>query len=85
MHKKYNKARNLDKSTEDRTDAVNHGLANRILSYFPDIEAHKHGRDVVLVYNKDIGEALHKACEHDNDNEAITLSRAASIVRRDML
>ena len=49
------------------------------------MEAHKHGRDVVLVYNKDIREALHKACEHDNDNEAITLSRAASIVRRDML
>ena len=46
-------------------------LKDRILSYFPD--------------NKDIREALHKACEHDNDNEAITLSRAASIVRRDML
>ena len=132
----YNKARNLDKSTEDRTDAVNHGLGfagivsyieeirlderlapifklseltklytkrleqlgttttvrvhstkikDRILSYFSDMEAHKHGRDVVFVYNKDIGEALHKACEHDNDNEAITLSRAASIVRRGML
>ena len=37
------------------------------------MEAHKHGRDVVRVYNKDIGEGLHKACEHDNDNEAITL------------
>ena len=128
MHKKYNKARNLDKSTEDRTDAVNHGLAfagivsyieeiclhesiapifklskltklytkrleqlgttitvrvhptklkDRILNYFPDMEAHKHGRGryVVLVYNKDIGEALHKACEHDNDNEAIKSSK----------
>ena len=126
LHKKYNKARNLDKSTEDRTDAVNHGLAfagivsyieeicldesiapifklseltklynkrleqlgttitvrvhstklkDWILSYFPDMEAQKHGRYVVLVYNKDIGEALHKACEHDNDNEAIKSSK----------
>ena len=50
-------------------------LKDRILIYFPDMEAHKHGRYVVLVYNKDIGEALHKACEHDNDNEAIKSSK----------
>ena len=38
MHKKYNKARNLDKSTEDRTDAVNHGLAFAgIVSYIEEI------------------------------------------------
>ena len=38
MHKKYNKARNLDKSTEDRTDAVNQGLAfSRMVSYIEEI------------------------------------------------
>ena len=59
-------------------------LKDRILSYFPDMEAHKKGRDVVLIFNADIGSALSKACEHDSDNDAIHLARAANIVRRDM-
>ncbi len=36
-------------------------LKDRILSYFPDMNAHKQGRDVVLVCNEDIGAALRKA------------------------
>ena len=60
-------------------------LKNRILSYFPDMNAHTQGRDVVLVCNKDVGAALKKACEHDTDNDAVHLARAAKIVRRDML
>ena len=59
-------------------------LKDRILSYFPDMEAHKKGRDVVLIFNADIGSALSKACEHDSDNDAVHLARAANIVRRDM-
>ena len=49
------------------------------------MNAHKQGRDVVLVCNEDIGAALRKACEYDSDNEAVYLARAASIVRRSML
>lgn len=60
-------------------------LKNRILSYFPDMDAHKQGRDVVLVCNEDVGAALRKACEHDADNDAVHLARAAKIVRRDIL
>ena len=30
-------------------------LKNRILSYFPDMDAHKQGHDVVLICNEDIG------------------------------
>ena len=60
-------------------------LKNRILNYFPDMNAHKQGRDVVLVSNEDVGAALRKACEHDTDNDAVHLARAANIVRRDML
>ena len=40
---------------------------------------------MVLVCNKDVGAALKKACEHDTDNDAVHLARAAKIVRRDML
>lgn len=59
-------------------------LKNRILGYFPDMEAHKQGREIVLVFNKDIGHALRKACEQDADDDAVHLARAATILRRDM-
>ena len=59
-------------------------LKDRILVYFPDMEAHKQGRDVVLIFNKDVGCALHKASEYDANNVAVHLARAAKIVRRDM-
>ena len=39
---------------------------------------------MVLIFNADIGSALSKACEHDSDNDAVHLARAANIVRRDM-
>ena len=60
-------------------------LKNRILNYVPDMNAHKQGCDVVLVSIEDVGAALRKACEHDTDNDAVHLARAANIVRRDML
>ena len=60
-------------------------LKDRILSSFPDMEAHKQGRNSVLIGNEHIGSALSKACEYDADNDAVILARAARIVRRDML
>lgn len=59
-------------------------LKDRILGYFQEMEAHKKGRDMILVFNKDVGAALKKACDHDADNDAVHLARAANIVRRDM-
>ena len=60
-------------------------LKDKILGYFQDMEAHKQGRDVVLIFNEDVGSTLKKACEHDIDDDALSLARAANIVRRDML
>ena len=60
-------------------------LKDRILSYFPDMEAHKQGRNLVLIGNEHIGSALSKACEYDADNDAVILAEAAKIVRRDMM
>ena len=60
-------------------------LKDRILSFFPDMEAHKQGRNLVLIGNEHIGSALSKACKYDADNDAVILARAARIVRRDML
>ena len=60
-------------------------LKNRILAQFPDLAAHKEGCDVLLAFDKDLGPALCKVYEHDYDDEAICLAKAANIVRRDML
>ena len=59
-------------------------LKYRIMTYFPDIEEHKPGRDVLLAFNVDMGSALSKACEHEADSDGVHLARAANIVRRDM-
>ncbi len=57
-------------------------LKNRILAHFPDLQAHKEVRNILLVFNEDVGPAMRKACEHDAD--AIHLARAANIVRREI-
>ena len=60
-------------------------LKERILANIPDLEAHKQGRDVLLVFKNDIGLALKRVLESDFDEEAIVLAKAAEIVRRDIL
>ncbi|KAK3104423.1 hypothetical protein FSP39_001776 [Pinctada imbricata] len=67
------------------TKAHSTRLKCRILSALPDLEAHNQGRDVVLVFRSDIGEVLKYATKIDFDDEGMILSKAASIVRRDML
>ncbi|XP_045131595.1 uncharacterized protein LOC123516404 [Portunus trituberculatus] len=56
-----------------------------ILANFPDLKAYKEGRDILLAFDEDIGSALTKVCEKEYDDEAITLAKAAQIVRRYML
>lgn len=59
-------------------------LKEKLLSHFPDLKAHNQGRDVLLMFDQDIGDAMRKACEQDNDSDAIHLAKAAQIVRREM-
>ena len=59
-------------------------LKQRLLAHFPDLRAQSKGRDVLLVFDEDIGAAIGKACELDSDSDAIHLARAAQIVRRCM-
>ena len=70
--------------TEQNARTHSTRLKNRILAHIPDLSAHKEGRDVLLAFKEDIGPALHKVCEDNYDDEAICLSKAAKIVRRDM-
>ena len=50
----------------------------------PDIVAQSKGREVLLVFEKDIGDALIKAQAYDHEAEAIHLMRAAQTIRREM-
>ncbi len=59
-------------------------LKLRLLSVFPDLTAHLQGRNVMLSFNDDIGDALKKACHHDSDNDAMHLAQAAKIVRKEI-
>ena len=59
-------------------------LKERLLAQLPGLRAQSKGRDVLLAFDEDIGEAIGKACEHDCATEAVHLARAAQIVRRYM-
>ena len=48
------------------------------------MRAHTKGRDVLLVFEEDVGAALIKACELDSDNDVVHLVRPAQTVRRQM-
>lgn len=60
-------------------------LKDRILSTLPYISGHSQGRDILLISDRDIGEAIKLANERDTDGEAMHLARAAKIVRKDIL
>lgn len=57
-------------------------LKQRLLAHFPDLRAQSKGRDILLVFDEDIGVALGTACEQDSDSDAVHLARATQIVRR---
>jgi len=59
-------------------------LKEKLLTHFPKMRAQQDGRDVLLVFESDIGPALKKACQHDCDQDAMYLAKAAEIVRRNM-
>ena len=59
-------------------------LKQRILARFPDMRATKKGRDILLVFDEDIGRALARVCQRDSDSDAMHLARAAQLVRKHM-
>ena len=59
-------------------------LKQRLLAQFHDMCAHTKGRDVLLVFEEDVGAVPTKACELYSDNDVVHLARAAQTVRRHM-
>jgi hypothetical protein len=60
-------------------------LKDRILSMVPDLQAQQQGREVVLIFNSDVGEIVKIASAQSNDDDGIQLVRAAQIVRKEIL
>ena len=58
-------------------------LKDRLLGQIVDLRAQKQGKDVVLLFDADMGAIVSAASQGDND--AFYLARAAQIVRRDIL
>ena len=59
-------------------------LKEGLLKHLPDLRAHNKGRDVFLVFQNDIGAALAKSVEEDNDDDAVELAHAAKLVWKDL-
>lgn len=57
-------------------------LKDKLLAEIPGLEAHKKGRDVLMAFQKDVGFALSQASDY---SDAMTLAKAAKILRRHML
>ena len=73
---------NLGAPVSDRVHSTE--LKNRILANLSDVQAQKPSRDVLLAFKADVSIALQQVCMPDYDDEAMILSRAAKIIRRDI-
>lgn len=59
-------------------------LKERLMSLVPDLKAQTQGREVMMMFSSDIGEAIKIACANNDDDDAIHLARAAQILRKDI-
>lgn len=60
-------------------------LKDRLLAAFPGLNALTQARDILFVFNREIGNAIKRAREDDCDTEAYHLAKAAKIQQRDIL
>ena len=59
-------------------------LKETLLLEIPELVSYQKGRDILIAFNEDVGEALLKASKQDLESEALHLARAARIIRRDI-
>ncbi len=57
-------------------------LKECLLQQISDLRAKQQGREVLLIFQQDVGKAIKQALSYQNDCEAIHLVRAAQIVRK---
>ena len=78
MYKTRLKQLGADVEGQIHTSRLKEGL----LSVLPDLQAHSQGKCIILTFDEDIGSALRKACNIDDDS--MHLARAAQIVHKEM-
>ena len=57
-------------------------LRQKLLAAIPDLVPTLQGREFVLVFDKDIGDAIRQVCSHDS--ELLALAKAAQLIRREL-
>lgn len=74
-----------DINTCNCTYVHNTRLRERILCHFPEMHAQKVGNSYLLLCNQKVGDAKRRVCETNYDEDALCLSKAAKVVRIEML
>ena len=59
-------------------------LKDELLTFVPGLTAKKSGREVLLIFEDDAGDAIRDACAFNAMNDGMCLAKAASILRRNM-
>lgn len=59
-------------------------LRDRLLKAVPDLVCSHKGREYILLFQHDIGEAVMKACANDTASDVLQLCKAARIIRKDL-
>ncbi|KAH3711848.1 hypothetical protein DPMN_071523 [Dreissena polymorpha] len=57
-------------------------LKDKLLAEIPELEAHRKGRDVLLAFKQDVGEALSQTMDY---SDALIVTKAAKILRKQMI
>ena len=59
-------------------------LKNKLLEHVQGLRAQQHGKQVLMMFDEDIGETIDMAMSHVTHHDAINLVRAAQIIRKDL-
>ena len=57
-------------------------LKDRLLKHFPGLQAQPKGKNLLLIFSKDIGSTIQHAITRDMDEDKVILAKAAQIVRK---
>ena len=59
-------------------------LKEQLLELIPGLREDKCGREVLLTFEPDVGDAIREACEYNDMTDGMCIARAARILRRDL-
>ena len=84
LRKEFCKRLKLQGVTAENPEIHSMRLKEKIIEAIPGLTAHIKGREVLLVFEEDIGSLISHPLPGDNDDNAMCLERTANIVREEM-